>query len=254
MTLDQALTTLGITRPYLRTSATAEADLQAWKDGALKTAWKECAKKHHPDREGGNEVEFKKAQAAYDYLKGIKTRGRKKPSTPKPPPPPVSPFEEQPIMDGLLEALRAMAAARAAREAWGARGPRETAPPPMGRRGHAGGAGSYRTEVHTPESVVARTLDEVFSELLGPNTSVVIAIQRNDEPMPKAPPPTSSSLPRGYHGPPLEGMSPTSDVWSQRMGSFFGRYKTAKTEEAHEPAERVNLGRLFRGRGGRGRY
>lgn len=76
--ITQAITLLGVALPKLRAEAAAE-DLQAWKDGPLKEAWRAAAKANHPDRAAPAEREaatqrFATLSAAHDRLQALTAR------------------------------------------------------------------------------------------------------------------------------------------------------------------------------------
>lgn len=69
----ESLTLLGLTLPKFSGKTQAEVDgkLDGWKEGPLKRAWHEAAKRSHPDS-GGSPGGFQEVRAAYDHLLGLK--------------------------------------------------------------------------------------------------------------------------------------------------------------------------------------
>jgi hypothetical protein len=75
----QACEILGVTLPEIdwnSSDPSPEDQLQGWKDGPLKKAWRAFAKKYHPDvnKDSGAEAKFKEASAAFEVLNDLKIR------------------------------------------------------------------------------------------------------------------------------------------------------------------------------------
>lgn len=73
MTTNESLIILGLTLPRFRAKSQEDADkkIEGWKQGALKQAWREIAKRNHPDT-GGSDATFARSKAAYDHLQSLR--------------------------------------------------------------------------------------------------------------------------------------------------------------------------------------
>ncbi len=69
----ESLALLGLTPPRVSGKTQAEVDekLDRWKEGPLKKAWHEAAKRCHPDS-GGTPEGFARVKEAHDHLLGLR--------------------------------------------------------------------------------------------------------------------------------------------------------------------------------------
>lgn len=98
-TTNESLIILGVTRPRFTAKSQEDADkkIEAWKQGALKQAWRRAIKHMHPDR-GGSGAEFKAAKAAYDQLRSLRANFL-------PPRTPEQTVIERLLRDGVVEKM-----------------------------------------------------------------------------------------------------------------------------------------------------
>ena len=73
MTTNESLIILELTLPRFRARSQEDADkkIEAWKQGALKQAWRRVVQQRHPDK-GGSDAEFAQAKSAYDHLQSLR--------------------------------------------------------------------------------------------------------------------------------------------------------------------------------------